>query len=159
MSVQEVDDDGNLWFLSASDSHKNHELSIDPSVKLYFQDSAHSDFLYLEGSATVSHDKAKIKELWKFIIKTWFTEGEDDPRIRVIKVSPRAGSVLFPYQIRRKSKPKQIKSDSSNKLQKINAARAAAAAKTLARKPLLSRNLGYRIHRLWISPDPVDTLP
>lgn len=91
MSVQEVDDDGNLWFLSASDSHKNHELSIDPSVKLYFQGSAHSDFLYLEGSATVSHDKAKIKELWKFIIKTWFTEGEDDPRIRVIKVSPRAG--------------------------------------------------------------------
>ena len=91
MSVQQVDDHGNIWFLSASDSHKNHELSIDPSVKLYFQGSAHSDFLYLDGSATVSHDKAKIKELWQFVIKTWFTEGEDDPRIRVIKFTPATG--------------------------------------------------------------------
>ena len=91
MSVQQVDDDGNLWFLSASDSYKNQALSISPEVKLYFQGSAHSDFLYLEGSAIVSDDKAKIKELWKFILKTWFTEGEDDPRIRVIKFIPNAG--------------------------------------------------------------------
>ena len=27
MSVQQVDDEGNLWFLSAKDSHKNEELS------------------------------------------------------------------------------------------------------------------------------------
>jgi general stress protein 26 len=36
----------------------------------------------------VSRDSAKIKELWNFILKTWFTEGEDDPRITVIKVVP-----------------------------------------------------------------------
>ena len=91
MGVQQVDDDGNLWFLSASDSHKNHELSIDPAVRLYFQGSSHSDFLYLNGTATVSYDKAKIEELWKFVIKTWFTEGQDDPRIRVIKFIPSEG--------------------------------------------------------------------
>ena len=39
MGVQNVDDDGNLWFLSANDSHKNGELARDPSVKLYFQGS------------------------------------------------------------------------------------------------------------------------
>src|SRR5688500_5064905 len=37
MSVQEVDDQGNLWFLSANDSHKNQELAVDPAVKLFFQ--------------------------------------------------------------------------------------------------------------------------
>ncbi|MDQ6860980.1 MAG: pyridoxamine 5'-phosphate oxidase family protein [Verrucomicrobiota bacterium] len=91
MSVQEVDDHGNLWFLSADDSHKNRELSANPSVKLYFQGSAHSDFLILEGRGTISRDKAKIKELWEPIIKTWFTEGVDDPRITVIKVEPSNG--------------------------------------------------------------------
>lgn len=91
MNVRKVDDDGNLWFLSADDSYKNEELMRDPSVKLYFQGSAHSDFLQLNGSASISKDKAKIKELWSPVIKTWFTEGEDDPRITVIKVTPSDG--------------------------------------------------------------------
>ena len=91
MSVQQVDDAGNLWFLSAHDSHKNEDLALDPSVRLYFQGSAHSDFLMLDGKASVSRDKVKIKELWHFVIRTWFTEGVDDPRITVIKVSPSEG--------------------------------------------------------------------
>ena len=91
MNVRHVDEQGNLWFLSASDSHKNKELAADPSVKLYFQGSTHSDFLELNGHATISVDKAKIKELWKPVIKTWFTEGIDDARITVIKVTPSDG--------------------------------------------------------------------
>ncbi len=91
MSVQKVDDAGNLWFLSADDSHKNLEVAADPAVKLYFQGSAHSDFLLINGKATISRDKTKIKELWEPIIKTWFTEGVDDPRITVIQVTPTEG--------------------------------------------------------------------
>ena len=78
MSVQQVDGDGNLWFLSADDSHKNAELVRDPAVTLYFQGSAHSDFLVLHGNASISRDKEKIKELWEPIVKTWFTEGVGD---------------------------------------------------------------------------------
>ena len=91
MSVQQVDDAGNLWFLSAIDSHKNLEVVADPTVKLYFQGSAHSDFLLLRGRAAILRDKAKIEELWEPIIKTWFTGGVDDPRITVIKVTPTDG--------------------------------------------------------------------
>ena len=91
MAVQEVDDDGNLWFLSANDSHKNEEIEADPIVQLFFQGSDYTDFLQLYGRATISEDKKKIKELWKPILKTWFTEGVDDPRISVIKVEPSQG--------------------------------------------------------------------
>lgn len=91
MNVRQVDDSGNLWFLSASDSRKNQELEIDSSVKLYFQGSKHSDFMQLNGTATISRDKEKIKELWSPLVKTWFTEGMDDPRITVIKVTPTEG--------------------------------------------------------------------
>lgn len=91
MAVQQLDDQGHFWFLSASDSHKNQELQQDATVQLLFQGSAHSDFLSVVGTATISTDKAKIKELWNPILKAWFTEGEDDPRITVIEVTPQDG--------------------------------------------------------------------
>ena len=91
MNVRAVDDEGNLWFLSASDSHKNQELAVDPNVKLYFQGSEHSDFMQLNGRATITRDRAKIKALWEPLLRTWFTEGVDDPRITVIKVEPTEG--------------------------------------------------------------------
>jgi len=91
MSVQKIDDDGVLWFLSPTDSYKNSEVTMDPEVNLFFQGSTHSDFLYLKGRASISKDKTKIKELWEPTLKTWFTGGENDPRISVIKVTPDNG--------------------------------------------------------------------
>jgi general stress protein 26 len=91
MSVQKVDEEGNLWFLSANDSHKNEEIKDDGNVQLLFQGSAHSDFLSLYGTATISTDKELIKELWEPILKTWFTGGIDDPRITAIKVETKQG--------------------------------------------------------------------
>jgi general stress protein 26 len=91
MSVRETDDAGNLWFLSATDSHKNHELAANPAVKLYFQRDAHAGFLELEGRAEVLQDRARIHALWNPMLKAWFTEGEDDPRISVIRFTPQTG--------------------------------------------------------------------
>ncbi len=91
MSVREVDDAGSIWFLSASDSHKNRELAASPAVTLHFQASAHAGFLELEGRADVLVDRARIKDLWNFMLRTWFTEGEDDPRITVIRFVPERG--------------------------------------------------------------------
>jgi len=91
MSAEKVDDSGNFWFLSANDSHKNQELSEDPAAQLLFQGGSYSDFLSLYGYATISTDKAKIDELWDPMMKVWFTEGKDDPRITVIKFTPTEG--------------------------------------------------------------------
>jgi general stress protein 26 len=84
-SVQKVDDQDACWLLSANVSNKNCELEYDDSVDLYFQGSVHSDFVLLSGAAEAPEDKAKIKELWVPIAKTWFTGGENDPRISVTK--------------------------------------------------------------------------
>ena len=91
MSIEKADDDGSLWFLSASDSHKNVEIDADPNVWLFLQGSKHSGFLSLHGSARISRDRKRIDELWNPIMKTWFTEGKDDPRITLIKVTPVSG--------------------------------------------------------------------
>ena len=91
MSVQKVDDNGCFWFLSSNDSHKNSEIMTDNFVQLLFQGSDYSDFLNIYGTASISEDKEKIKELWEPILKTWFTEGVDDPRVSVIKIEPVEG--------------------------------------------------------------------
>ena len=91
MNVRQVDDAGDLWFLSASDSHTNEQVARDPTVQLYFQGSPHSDFLHLTGRAAITTDRAKVKELWEPVLKTWFTGGQDDPRITVIRVTPTDG--------------------------------------------------------------------
>lgn len=91
MAVQQLDEEGNFWFLSANDSYKNQQLAEDPSVQLLFQGSDYSDFLCIYGSATISEDRQKIKELWNPMLKVWFTEGIDDPRISVIRVEPEKG--------------------------------------------------------------------
>lgn len=52
---------------------------------------ADSDFLTLYGNASISTNKQKIDELWDPMIKTWFTEGKEDPRITVIKFNPVQG--------------------------------------------------------------------
>ncbi|MEJ5961835.1 pyridoxamine 5'-phosphate oxidase family protein [Pedobacter immunditicola] len=91
MTVQKVDDAGVIWFLVANDSHTYKDIAANPKVKLHFQGSAHSDFLYLEGNAELLADRGKMRELWEPIMKTWFTEGLDDSRIAVLKVSPISG--------------------------------------------------------------------
>jgi general stress protein 26 len=91
MSAQKIDDEGNFWFLSANDSHKNEELQQDPATQLLFQGSSYSDFLSLYGRSSISTDKQKIDELWDPSLKVWFTEGKDDPRITVIKFQPSDG--------------------------------------------------------------------
>lgn len=91
MSIQKVCDQGNFWFLSASDSSKNQEIIEDSRVQLFINNTSNYEFLSVYGKATISRDRQKIDELWSDIAKAWFNEGKDDPRVTVIKVTPEEG--------------------------------------------------------------------
>ena len=91
MAIQQVDDEGNLWFMSMNDSTKNQEIAADPFTNLMFQASTHAGFVNIYGISEISRDQAKIDELWTPIIKTWFQGGKDDPNISLIKVVPSEG--------------------------------------------------------------------
>ena len=88
MSTQEVDDDGNFWFFSSKESHKNSELGDDPRVQLLYANTSQSEFLTVYGKATILQDRKKIEEMWSPIVKAWFQEGKDDPDLTLIKVVP-----------------------------------------------------------------------
>ena len=90
MSAQEIDEEGNLWFLSNKNSNKNKQIQQNSEVELFFA-SGHDKFLSLHGNATINYDKNKIEDLWNPIIKVWMTGGVDDPNLSIIKVTPNDG--------------------------------------------------------------------
>lgn len=87
MALQEVCDQGNLWFISSSDSHKNEEISNDAKVQLYFQNNGKYEYLYVLGQATIHKDPALIDKYWTDFANAWF-DGKDDPRVTIIRVKP-----------------------------------------------------------------------
>ena len=91
MSIQEVCDQGNFWFISPSDSDKNQEIANDPRVQLFISNTSNYEFLSVYGKATISRDREKIEQYWSDIAKAWFPEGKDDPRVTIIKVTPEEG--------------------------------------------------------------------
>jgi general stress protein 26 len=88
MSVLQVDDEGNLWFMSMRNSSKNKEIEADPFTHLFFQESKHAGFLNIYGITEISTDQNKIDELWSPLLKVWFQGGKDDNDITLLKVVP-----------------------------------------------------------------------
>jgi general stress protein 26 len=88
MSVQEVDDEGNFWFLSGASSNKNWEVEEDSRVQLIFANQKDYEFLSVYGHATIYADRQKIHDIWTPVAKAWFQQGENDPEATVIKVTP-----------------------------------------------------------------------
>lgn len=91
MAVQDKPFDGTMWFLTRSTSEKVDEIEQDQHVLLTFAEPSDSKYLSLKGRASVSNDRAKIKELWNPMYKAWFPNGEDDPQIAVLKVEVSEG--------------------------------------------------------------------
>ncbi len=86
MSAQQVDLQGNIWFLSDKNSAKNLAIQHNQIVDLLYAKGS-AKFIAIHGVASIHFDKEKIKELWTPIAKIWFKEGIDDPNVSVIKVS------------------------------------------------------------------------
>lgn len=90
MSVQKIDDYGQLWFLSDRNSSQNADITMNPTVEIFFSEP-HDKFLTLHGSAVILYDRDKIEELYSPIVKVWMPGGIDDPNLSVIKVIPEDG--------------------------------------------------------------------
>jgi len=86
MATQKTEFDGTVWFLTANDSRKVSEIAQDAHVALVYADPGNANYITVKGRASVSHDQAKIHELWNPMYQAWFPEGEDDSQIRVLRV-------------------------------------------------------------------------
>lgn len=87
MSLQECDEEGNLWFISSKESNKNMEIHVDNEVQLYFMNNGDYEFLSVLGKAFIYDDKSTIEEKWSVFANAWF-DGKEDPNVSVIRVTP-----------------------------------------------------------------------
>lgn len=87
MTVQEVDEEGNIWFISSSESHNVDEIKERNRVQLYFSNTGKYEFLYVLGEASLHTDKELVEKYWTDIANAWF-DGKDDPRVRIVQVKP-----------------------------------------------------------------------
>lgn len=88
MTIQECDEEGNLWFISSSDSNKNFEIKVDNRVQLYFMNNGSAEYLHVYGKAFIYKDKSTIEDKWSALANAWFEEGKDDPNVSIIRVTP-----------------------------------------------------------------------
>lgn len=84
MSVAEVDDQNRIWFFIDETSHKVAELMSGGKAALGFINNSDQEWLAINGSATVTKDREKMKELWNPTYKAWFPEGLDAPNLALL---------------------------------------------------------------------------
>ena len=86
MLVQDVDEQGWLWFLTDRSSRKACELSQNPHAAVLFQ-SPHGDrYVSVHGTAVVVKDDLKVRRIWNPTYRAWFPRGRRDPEIVLIAV-------------------------------------------------------------------------
>ena len=76
-----------IFFLTDARRHKDEEIARNPNINLSFANASNQKYVSLTGTAVVSNDRARIKELFTTTAKAWWDSAED-PNIRVLKITP-----------------------------------------------------------------------
>ena len=84
LAMQDAEFDGQLWFFTQDPSPKVADIQGNASVNVSFE--ARGGWVSIAGTASISHDPAKIDELWNGYAEAWFEKGRQDPTIGLICV-------------------------------------------------------------------------
>ncbi len=87
LSARPNREEGRIYFLVDASGAKDEQIERFPIVTLAFSDIRNHDYVVITGRATVSADRAKIKEIWSSTDKAWW-ESADDASIRLLTVEP-----------------------------------------------------------------------
>lgn len=88
MRAIQTDYNGELWFFTRADSSKVQEIQSNENVLLVYSEPDDQSYVNINGTADISHDRNRIKELWAEPMRTWFPQGPEDPQIALIRVIP-----------------------------------------------------------------------
>ncbi len=84
MKTQDIEFDGDLWFLTKKDTGKFHELLRNRQVNVAY---AGKSFVSIRGEAEWVEDAGKIKEFWNPMYEELLETTYDDPALVLIKVT------------------------------------------------------------------------
>ena len=84
MATQDVEFDGDVWFIAERASEKVRNIEARPEVNVAYSDN--SSWVSLSGTASVVDDPAKLAELWNTFTDAWMEGGPENPNNVLIKV-------------------------------------------------------------------------
>ena len=84
LAMQDTEFTGELWFFTQDPSPKVDDITAHDSVNVSFESG--NGWVSIAGTASISHDQAKIDELWNKYAEAWFEKGREDPTIALIRV-------------------------------------------------------------------------
>lgn len=83
MQTQEVEFDGDLWFLTKKDTSKFHEILRNNQVNVAYVGKS---FVSIRGEAEIVDSNEKLKEFWSPAYEELLETTYDDPNLVLIKV-------------------------------------------------------------------------
>ena len=99
-TTQKTRSDGTVWFLTARESDAVNEINASSAVTLIYADTSAGRYLSMLGRASISDDRQLISRLWSPVNSAYFSEGVDDPSIRVIEVKVFEAELWEPHGTR-----------------------------------------------------------
>jgi general stress protein 26 len=86
MLLECLEPDGSLTFLTHLSSAKVHEVARDARVNVAFVGDRGDRYVSVSGTASATHDPARMTRLWKPTYRAWFPDGADDPDSAIFSV-------------------------------------------------------------------------
>jgi len=84
LAVQEVLDDGDMWFFTGLNTSQVTHVRADSRVNVSF--GKNTEWVSVAGTAEVVTDRAKIHEMWNQAVEAWFPDGPDTPEVCLLRV-------------------------------------------------------------------------
>lgn len=85
MATQDVEFDGDVWFISERLSEKVRNITNNPQVNVAY--ASRDSWVSLSGRASVVDDNDKLAELWNTFTGAWLEGGPENPNNVLIKVT------------------------------------------------------------------------
>lgn len=85
MGTQDFETPSTVWFLTERDTDKVHAITADPRVNVSY--SSKAGWVSLSGTARVSEDRDKLRELWDASAGVFMSGGPDDPENVLLEVT------------------------------------------------------------------------
>jgi general stress protein 26 len=86
LTSQQIDNEGNMWFFTSDEAAFTLHLGHHPQVNVSFSNPESNLYLSVAGRAYLLRDRAKARELWNPLARTWFPAGLDDPHLALIRM-------------------------------------------------------------------------
>jgi general stress protein 26 len=81
-----IDQDASLWFFMSARGEPVGDLAAQPEVNVAYADPGADRYVSVSGTAAVSNDPARKRQLWSKMAEVWFPAGVDDPDLTLVQV-------------------------------------------------------------------------